>query len=153
MILTQRIIEHGGELVCECPVSQRQGEEGGRQEGVATVIHGYDPTILVSHKVDELQVRYAKAQAVVVDLVAEVNTPLPACDGENLWQGLSSGQRPRCERDKARREKREDLPRSHGPLTPRRTRTGWRTSGRRRRGARSGLLRRAQASSWGPGWR
>ena len=80
--------------MCESPVSQRQGEEGGRQEGVAAVIHGHDPTILVSHEVDELQVQYTKAQAVVGDLVAEANTPLPARDGENLSQEASSGQQP-----------------------------------------------------------
>ena len=75
----------------ESPVSQRQGEEGGWQEGIAAIIHGHDPTILVLHEIDGLQVRYAKTQTVVSDLVAEANTPLPARDRENLYQELSLG--------------------------------------------------------------
>ena len=54
IILTWWILGHGSKLVCKNPVSQHQGKGG--QEGVATIIHSHNLTILVFHEVDKLQV-------------------------------------------------------------------------------------------------
>lgn len=90
-------------------VFQRKGKEGGRQEGVAVKVHGYHPTIAIPHKVDEFQVRWAEAQAIISHLVAKVDTVSPPRVGENLYKESSVRELPRCETD--RRSKRECLPR------------------------------------------
>ena len=72
--------------MCEVYVFQfqRQGKEGGWQEGVATKIHGHDPTIPILHEIAKVQVRDAETQAVFSELGAEVNAATPPCDGEDL---------------------------------------------------------------------
>jgi len=64
---------------------QREGEEGGRQEGVAAKIHGHDPISPILHEVDRFQVGYAEEQAMSGELIGEVNTPRPPRLRENLY--------------------------------------------------------------------
>ena len=51
-------------VICRVSPSQREREEGGRQEGVTAKVEGHDPIPLDLHEVRAIHVRWAKAQAV-----------------------------------------------------------------------------------------